>query len=201
MLKVRRSFQNREEHFHHRSVSGIPTLEFAVPKGELLQLEPDFHLFPNRWSKHQQVHQRLRLRKFIKIQQRSPVQHQHILHHKIPSWLWHSRPHNMRAISHRGMCRRNPGPLLCKNVSFQIQLSHCVFEVPRCSDDPFLPSLLPCGRSDKVFQRFESRSWEAPALPKCWTSHGDDPQAPQQDSGFVFLEMIWLSLPSWTCLW
>ena len=35
----------KTDQFHHRYVSGIPTLEFAVPKGELLQLELDFHSF------------------------------------------------------------------------------------------------------------------------------------------------------------
>ena len=60
-------------YFNHKYVSGIPTFEFTVPKGELLRLEQFFQFTPHRWGKRQQVNQCVRLRKPGTLQQRQPI--------------------------------------------------------------------------------------------------------------------------------
>ena len=154
----------KTEQFHHRYVSGIPTLEFAVPKGELLQLELDFHSFPNRWGKHQQDNQCVRLWKSGQIQLRHTIQHRGVLHQKKPTWLGHSRPHRLPSRGHWGMHWWDPGPLLCK-LSFRFELTICVVKVPRCINYPLLPSLLPGGGAGwKILHWSQPWSRKAPAV-------------------------------------
>ena len=72
------------EHTQEVDVGGIPTFEFAVPKGELLQFELDFQFPPNRLGKRQQVNQCVRLRKPGQLQLGEPIQHRGVLHQKNP---------------------------------------------------------------------------------------------------------------------